>query len=135
MNYIMKCEVCKKRFKTKGTNVRHCGMPMVLSEMAVEDKKLKETELHVWECVVCKERIVSSNKALSHCGTLTQWVKKNESFEEWKKNKKVKILVKGHIEMSQENYDKIMGYEDPFKGLILSINTFANTDNLEFEIM
>lgn len=49
-------------------------------------------------------------------------------------NEKVKIKVSGFIEMSQENFDTVMGYDDPHTGLIYSIHMgYCNANNLIFE--
>lgn len=131
VTFIMFCGMCKKKFRTKGTNVKHCGKTMIPSTI----EQIVEKKPSIWECVVCRERFIDRDCTLSHCDKLTQWISEAEAEENEKidiKEKIVKVLVGGYITMKEKDYNIVMGYDDPHTGIIMSIGTFSCTDNLIF---
>ncbi len=50
------------------------------------------------------------------------------------KDKKIKIKVSGHIEMSLENFALIMSHPDPHTSLVYAIHMgYSDASQLEFE--
>lgn len=98
-------------------------------------KKKKKSPVYLWQCVVCGECIHSENVAERHCGRLAQWVSGVEGKGVNMESPKVQIQVSGHIEMSVEDLERILGYPDVQKGLVYSIHMgFCNSENLDFTL-
>lgn len=94
----------------------------------------KKQPIYMYQCIVCRKNFYTDNKIMRHCGKLTQWVQGIEGKGIDMASPKVKIKVSGYIEMSQEAFDTILGYEDPHTGLVYGIHMgYTNASNLEFE--
>ncbi len=92
--------------------------------------------IYIYQCVECKEYFYTFDTTLVHCGKLTQWINGIPGKGIDMNSKIVKIKVSGWIEISQENLDTILKYEDPHMGLVHSIHMgYVNSDNLSFEII
>lgn len=77
----------------------------------------------------------TENTLLKHCGKLTQWVRGIEGKGVDMNSPMVKIKVSGYIEMSKENLNIILGYEDAHTGMVYSIHMgYVKAENLEFDI-
>lgn len=51
------------------------------------------------------------------------------------KKEKVRIGVKGYIEMSKENLDMVLSHSDPHTGIVYSLHMgYVDTNNIEFDI-
>jgi hypothetical protein len=94
----------------------------------------KKQPMYMWQCVVCREVIYSEDNTLLHCGRLVQWLAGIEGKGIDMLLPKVKIKVSGYIEITQESFDVIMGYDDPHTGLVYGIHMgYTDATNLEFE--
>jgi hypothetical protein len=82
---------------------------------------------------MCKKYIYTEDTTLRHCGKLTQWILGIPGRGLNMDSPKVKIKVSGYIEMSEENLDNILAYDDPHQGLVYSIHMgYCDASNLQF---
>lgn len=98
----------------------------------------KKQPMYLWQCVKCKEYIYSENVLLIHCEKLTQWVEGIEGKGINMGSIKVKIKVSGYIEMSQENFNRILEVYnyDSHIGMVNAIPMgYVNASNLDFEVI
>lgn len=94
----------------------------------------KKKPVYMYQCIVCREVVYTEDTVLKHCGRLRQWVRGIEGKGVDMKSPTVKIKVSGYIEMSQENLDTLLAYDDPHMGLVYSFHMgYVNTSNLAFE--
>lgn len=91
--------------------------------------------VYIYQCVVCRKNFYTSNKILKHCGTLTQWISGIEGRGINRDSPRVRIEVKGFIEIPKENLDIVLGMEDPHRGLVDCLHfAYVKVKELEFEI-
>lgn len=89
----------------------------------------------MWQCIVCGEYMYSEETFLKHCGKMVQWINGIEGKGvNNMESPVVKIHVSGWIEMSQENLNNLMAYDDPHQGLLYSLHMgYCESSNLVFE--
>lgn len=88
----------------------------------------------MWQCVKCREYFYSEDSTTKHCGKLAMWVNGIEGKGIDMNSPMVKVKVSGYIEMSQENWNKLLTYADPHLGVVYSLHMgYVNTEGLEFE--
>lgn len=98
-------------------------------------KSRRKQPVYMYQCVVCNEYMYTEDVLLKHCGKLTQWIKGIEGKGVNMSSPMVKIHVSGYVEMSQENLDTILKYDDPHIGLVYSLHMgFVSTGKLEFSV-
>lgn len=97
----------------------------------------KKQPIYMYQCLVCKENFYTEDTIMKHCGKLTQWVAGLDGKGVDMTSPKVKVKVSGHIEMSQEELDRLLeAYKhDAHMGLVHSIPMgYVNASSLEFEV-
>lgn len=89
--------------------------------------------IYMYQCVVCDKNILTEDTTLFHCGKLTQWVNGNDGRGIDMDSPMIKVHISGYVEISQENLERILSYDDPHTGLVYSLHMgYVKTDNLEF---
>lgn len=89
----------------------------------------------MWECVVCHKHILSEEIFLKHCGKMVMWENGIEGKGIDMESKIVKVQVSGWIELSQENLERLLAYENQHMGIVYALHMgYVDTEHLEFEI-
>ncbi len=102
--------------------------------MKKSNEKCKEKKpLYMFQCVQCKKWFYSFNMNARHCGVLSQWISGVEGKGINVNSPKIKIQLGGYIEMSEENLQAILSYDDPHQGLIWAIHMgYCDSGNVTF---
>lgn len=87
----------------------------------------------MYQCVVCDEYVYTEDVVSRCCGKLRQWINGVPERGINVDSPIVRVNVSGYIEMSKENLERLLNYDDPHMGLVYCIHMgYVKSDNLEF---
>ena len=96
---------------------------------------MKNKPVYMYQCVICRKNFYTTSKISKHCGTLTQWITGVEGIGVNMNSPKIRIEVKGFIEVPRENLDVVLRLDDPHRGLVDCLHFgYVKSKGLEFEI-
>lgn len=88
---------------------------------------------YMYQCVVCRKNFYTENMITKHCGKLTQWVCGIPGKGIDMESPQAKIIVKGHVLMSEENLNNLLNYGDAHQALLYALHMgYVDARNLEF---
>lgn len=96
---------------------------------------MKNKPMYMYQCVVCKKNMYTKDQTLKHCGTLTQWVSGIDGKGVARDSPRVRIEVKGFIEIPRENLDVVLRLDNPHRGLVDCLHFgYVKSKGLEFKV-